>query len=42
MENTLAPIACRFWNGYFKPFAIAVLLGVLAGACFGSLAHAMG
>ena len=42
MENTIAPIACRFWNGYLKPFTIAALLGVLAGACFGNLALAMG
>ncbi len=40
MENQLALIACRCWNGYLKPFFIAALLGILAGACFGSLAHA--
>lgn len=40
MEKTLAPIACRLWNGYLKPFTIAALLGILAGACFGSLAQA--
>jgi hypothetical protein len=40
MEKTRAPLACRLWNGYLKSFAIATLIGILAGACFGSLAHA--
>ena len=40
MENQIALIACRCWNGYLKPFLIAALLGILAGACLGSFAHA--
>lgn len=40
MENQIALIACRCWDGHLKPFLIAALLGILAEACFGSLAHA--
>jgi len=40
MENQIALIAFRCWDSYLKPFLIAALLGILAGACFGSLAHA--
>lgn len=40
MENQIALIAFRCWDCYLKPFFIAALLGILAGACFGSLAHA--
>ena len=40
MENQIALIAFRCWDSYLKPFFIAALLGILAGACFGDLAHA--
>ncbi|MFB0936762.1 MAG: type IV pili methyl-accepting chemotaxis transducer N-terminal domain-containing protein [Propionivibrio sp.] len=40
MENQIALMAFRCWDCYLKPFLIAAMLGILAGACFGSLAHA--
>ncbi len=40
MENRLPLIAVRFWNAWLKPFLLAVLLGILAGAFLNSLAHA--
>ncbi len=40
MENQIVLIAFRCWDCYLKPFLIAAILGILAGACFGSLAHA--
>jgi len=40
MENRLSLTAIHWWNTHFKPFLIAALLGILAGACFSDLAHA--
>ncbi len=43
MENAIALfglLAIRCWNGFLKPFLLAMSLGILAGACFGDLAFA--
>jgi len=40
MENSLSLAAFRCWNAHLKPFLVASLLGILAGACFSGLARA--
>ena len=39
MENQFSKATLRCWNACIKPFLTAALLGILAGACFGELAH---
>ena len=40
MKTQLTQISFHFWNGYIKPFLMAALIGMMAGACFANLGHA--
>jgi len=40
MENQLGQIVLHCWTGFVRPFLTAILLGLLAGACFSDLARA--
>lgn len=40
MENQFGQIIFQFWIGFIRPFLTAVVLGILAGACFSDLARA--